>query len=183
MRTILAGLAGGIAMFVWSSIAHLATPLAETGFSTLPNEQATMQTLATGIGEHGGLFLFPDMRPGKTAQTHPPTHGAFGLLVYRPDVAYTMNPSTLGTEFGVEVVEALIAAFLLSWAAVAGYTARVGFVTLVGLAACITTNVSYWNWYGFPMSYTLAYALIQFVGYFVAGLVIALILPRSASSA
>jgi hypothetical protein len=51
-------------------------------------------------------------------------------------------------------------------------------VSLVGVAASITTNVSYWNWYGFPTNYSLAYSLIQLVGYVVAGFVIAAIIPK-----
>jgi hypothetical protein len=51
----------------------------------------------------------------------------------------------------------------------------------VGLAASLTTNVSYWNWYGFPASYTLAYTFIDFAGYVAAGLAIAFVLRRPAS--
>jgi hypothetical protein len=48
----------------------------------------------------------------------------------------------------------------------------------MGLAAGLTTNVSYWNWYGFPSDYTLAYAGIDIIGYAVAALAIAGILKR-----
>jgi hypothetical protein len=51
-------------------------------------------------------------------------------------------------------------------------------VAAIGLAATITTNVSYWNWYDFPASYTLAAMVTEFVGYFAAGFAIAAILRR-----
>ena len=38
MRILLAGLAGAVAMFIWTSIAHMATPLGTIGFSQIPNE-------------------------------------------------------------------------------------------------------------------------------------------------
>jgi hypothetical protein len=33
------------------------------------------------------------------------------------------------------------------------------------------TIVSYWNWYGYPATYTLAYSFTTWVGYLCAGLV------------
>lgn len=182
MRTILAGIVGGIAMFVWASVAHVATPLGAIGISTLPNEGETLLSLNNLIGENGGLYLFPS--PPKTASRsqEAPAVGPAGLLVWRPRTVMSLSPQNLVTEFATELAESLIAAFLLSWASVQGFLPRVGFVTLVGATAAITTNVSYWNWYGFPTDYTLAYGLIEIVGYIVAGAAIALVLPRRAAS-
>ncbi len=59
-------------------------------------------------------------------------------------------------------------------------TGRIGFITLIGLLASLATNVSYWNWYGFPASYTLSYMSTQIVGFLVAGAVASLILRNRA---
>ncbi len=48
-----------------------------------------------------------------------------------------------------------------------------GFVIVAGMLATIAANVSYWNWYGFPTSYTLAALVDMVVGYALAGLVMA----------
>jgi len=177
MRVLLAGILGGIAMFVWSSIAHLATPLASEGISVLPDEQVTINSFAASLGERHGLFLFPTMG---TATATGAKSGPTGFLVYHPHGAYALNPRTLITEFITEVIESLIAAFLVSMAAIASYGTRVGFVALVGLAAAITTNIPYWNWYGFPGRYTAGYALTELIAYVVAGLVIAWLVPKKA---
>jgi hypothetical protein len=92
-----------------------------------------------------------------------------------------MAPKNLVVEFLTELAEGLIAAWLLAQTALLGYAARVGFVTAVGLAAAITTNIPYLNWYSFPLDYTLSYGFIELVGYFVAGLVLAAILKPSAA--
>jgi hypothetical protein len=177
MRTILAGIAGGIVMFIWSSIAHVATPLGTAGVTTLPNETAAIGAIEQSVGGQAGFYLFPRMAPAAGSES-----GPAGLLVWRPNVARSLNPANLGTEFATELAEALIAAALVSMAALSGFVPRVGLVLLVGLAAAITTNVSYWNWYGFPTAYTLAYSLIEFVGYTLAGIVIALIVPKRAAA-
>ncbi len=52
---------------------------------------------------------------------------------------------------------------------------------VASILAAITTNVSYWNWYGFPWAYTASYMLIQIVGFFLVGAVAALVLPKRAS--
>jgi len=174
MRVLFAGLLGGIAMFVWSSIAHLATPLATTGISVLPDEQVTINALAASMGERDGLFLFPSMG---TATATGAKAGPRGLLVYQANGAYSFNPRNLITEFVTEIVESLIAALLLAMAGIANYGMRVGFVTLVGLTAAITTNLPYWNWYGFPTLYTASYASIEIIAYAVAGLVLAWFVP------
>jgi hypothetical protein len=44
--------------------------------------------------------------------------------------------------------------------------------------AAIATNVSYWNWWGFPGAYTASYMFIQVVGFFLVGLVAAFMFRR-----
>jgi hypothetical protein len=47
----------------------------------------------------------------------------------------------------------------------------------------LATNVSYWNWYGFPGSYTAAYMAIEIIGFFVAGLAAAALLRTRSAAA
>jgi hypothetical protein len=88
-------------------------------------------------------------------------------------------PRYLAVEFGLEAVASILAAFLVAAAGVAGFFNRVAFVGGIGLIAAIATNGSYWNWWGFPTDYTLAYGFIQLVGYLAAGVPIALLVKRS----
>ncbi|MGZ5020394.1 MAG: hypothetical protein ACXWAV_08190, partial [Chthoniobacterales bacterium] len=61
------------------------------------------------------------------------------------------------------------------------FAKRVLFVTIVGVVAAITTNMSYWNWYGFPKIYTMGYMTTQVVGFLCAGIVAALIIKNTPS--
>jgi len=49
--------------------------------------------------------------------------------------------------------------------------------SLVNLTA-IATNVSYWNWYGFPGVYTASYMLTQVIGFLLVGIVAGLMLRK-----
>ena len=55
MRILVAGVLGGIAMFVWTSIAHMALPLGEAGINKIPNESAVLGAMQGNIGDKTGL--------------------------------------------------------------------------------------------------------------------------------
>jgi hypothetical protein len=58
MRILLAGILGGIAMFVWTSIAHMALPLGEAGINEIPNESAVLIAMQSSMG-NGINFHYP----------------------------------------------------------------------------------------------------------------------------
>jgi hypothetical protein len=182
-RVIIAGILGGVAMFVCVSIAHLSL-VAQIGFSQMANDGPALSALQSATANKPGLYIFPTvdmtskdaMAKADAARKVKP----FGILVYQPPGAPGMTPKLLVTEFLTEIAEDLIAALFLSLTAIASYGGRVGFVSLVGVVSAIATNVSYWNWYAFPASYTLANMGIEIVGFLTSGLVIAaLVRPRT----
>lgn len=190
VRIILAGVIGGVAMFLWGGFAHMMTPLGHMGVNEIPGESAAVAALQESLGDKDGLYYFPGFGLGhhpsaEEAKDAMPAYkekyktSPSGLLVYHParggDV---MEARYFIGELSLEIVEAILCAFLLSAAMIGGLISRVAFVTGVGLVVAITTNGSYWNWYGFPLDYTLAYGFIELVGFAIAGVVIALILKK-----
>jgi len=85
----------------------------------------------------------------------------------------------MGIEFGTELLEAILVVFLLAQTYIASFAGRVGFVFVAGILAAIATNVSLWNWYGFPSVYIGSYMLIQIVGFLCVGIVAALALRKT----
>jgi lipopolysaccharide export LptBFGC system permease protein LptF len=109
--------------------------------------------------------------------------GPSGILIYHPNGQKALTPGQLMTEFATNIIQGLLAAFLLSLGTgLHGYAARVSFVTLAGIMAGITTNVSYWNWYGFPASYTASYTLTEIVGFLCIGLVAGAIIKHGSAA-
>ena len=175
-RTILAGLVAGVAMYVWSSVAHVVLPLGMVGFQEIPNEAAVVEPMRGALGQTSGMYIFPGMgQPPASMQQYEAklAAGPHGLLIYHPPGGKPMSAGQLITEFVTELVEALLAVFLLAQTRLTTFGGRVAFVAGVGLVAAITTNIPYWNWYGFPSSYTAAYMTIEIVAYIIAGLVAA----------
>jgi hypothetical protein len=189
-RIILAGVLGGIAMFIWTSIAHMVLPLGEAGIRELPNEQTLLTALQTGLGDKEGLYLFPGLgigdNPTKQQQSEAMTrypeklaNNPSGFLMYHPPGA---RPLAMGkwltVEFLTELLEIILAVFLLAQTRIVSFGGRVGFIFVIGIVAALATNVSYWNWYGFPGIYTAAYMTTQIVGFLCAGLGAAFVLRK-----
>jgi len=161
-------------MFLWSFVAHMALPIGEAGIRDIPNGQALFAQMSATLGPAAGLYLFPGVK-GASFDENAKAMAAnpSGLLVYRPAGSPFNFPAMLGIELLTQIIEALIAAFLLAQTRIASFAGRVGFIALAGVLAAITTNAEYWNWYSFPGLYISAYAGMQLAGYAVAGLIAA----------
>jgi hypothetical protein len=188
-RIILAGVLGGIAMFIWTSIAHMVLPLGEAGIREIPNESAVLAAMQSNIGQQSGLYLFPGfaLGPNPTRQQKKEAikglaekyaNNPSGILMYHPPGRALMMGRWLGIEFATELLESLLVVFLLAQTRLSSFGGRVGFVTVAGILAAIATNVSYWNWYGFPCAYTASYMFIQIVGFICAGLIAGFVLRK-----
>jgi hypothetical protein len=66
-RAFLAAILGGIAMFIWSFIAHDLLPLGEIGVREFENEDAMLNALKANLGETPGFYHFPGHHAGPNA--------------------------------------------------------------------------------------------------------------------
>jgi hypothetical protein len=191
-RTFVAGLLGGVTMFVWMFVAHMVLPLGEAGVKEIPNEALVLTAMQATMGAGGGVYVFPGtgLPPNATSDQRNAAMREYndklaaspsGFLVYHGPGASFSFPKALGIEFALELAEALLAAWLLSLSVVSSLLARVAFVTVVGVIAAIATNISYWNWYSLSGTYTAAYVFTQAAGFLCAGLVIAAMMRRKTS--
>jgi hypothetical protein len=192
-RVLLAGLLGGIAKFAWTSLAHMVLPLGDAGIKEIPNEQGVLSAMNAALGEAPGFYFFPGtgLGPDATMQQKRAAMDQYGqklavnpsgILIYHPAGAKPMTAGQLGTEFLTELIEALLAVTLLSQTRLTSFASRFGFVIGAGVLATIATNVSYWNWYGFPATYTAAYMMTGIIGFICVGLVAAVVMKERLSA-
>ena len=190
MKILLAGILGAIAMFIWTAIAHMALPLGEAGIAEIPNESAVLSTMQSNVGDQTGLYIFPGMGVGKNATRQEKSEAMkhmdekiatnpSGILMYHAPGRPFAFGKALGIEFATQLLEAILVVFLLAQTRIESFAGVVGFVLLAGILAAIATNVSYWNWYGFPGVYTANYMFIQVVGFLCVGIVAALVLRKT----
>jgi hypothetical protein len=189
-RIFLAALLGAIAMFAWTAIAHMALPLGEAGVQNTMDDEALLAAMKTNVKDKDGLYTYPSMGLGPDA-THAQQSAAMekfaakletnpsGFFLYHPAGSRPMAMGKFLTiEFITELIEAFIAVWLLAQTRIVTFGGRFVFVVAIGILAAISTNVSYWNWWGFPTVYTASYMFIQFVGFFLVGLVAAIMFRR-----
>ena len=188
-RRLLAAIAGGIVVFVWSAVSHMALGLGSAGIRTLPNEERMAQAIR-GVVTEPGLYFFPGMDPSRKmtpeeerAWTERYRRGPSGLMIVQPGGRDPMEPTQFVVELLADILAAGVAAFLL--AGLGGpLLARAGAVGLLGVFEWADLSVSYWNWYKFPTLYTGAALVEQVVGWTLAGLLMALMLrPRRTTTA
>jgi hypothetical protein len=189
-KKLLAGVLGGLAFFLWSFVAHDLLPLGKVGIKETPNEQTVLSSMKANMPDDG-LYLLPGLglpenatraqqAAAMEARMHKVETGPSGLLVYHPALHFSFGKA-LGVELGTEILQILLAVILLGQTSLVSFGARWRFITLAGILAAISTNISYWNWYGFPGNYTLAYGCTIAMGFVVAGLVAAAIVKPGAA--
>src|SRR5256886_2724822 len=143
IRILLAGIFGGVVMFVWNFVAHDVLPLGEMGVRVMTNEDAITSALQTNLGDNMGFYIFPSggLTPGATREQkgaamkkaeEQMAAGAAGVLVYRPKRIFNF-PKRLAIQFATDVAEALLAVFLLAQTGITGFGGKVGFVFTAGV--------------------------------------------------
>ena len=183
-RVVIGGILGGLTMFVWLFVAHDFLPLGELGVQEIANDGPVLTAMQAAIPQ-AGLYLFPGMGlgPNPTMQQRNAAMPAYmkkyeqsphGILVYHPASGAFNFGAALAREGAINLLEGLLAAWLLSLAAAGKtYSARAGFVVILGALAAVTTNLEYWNWYDFPGDYVAGYMVTQIIGFTLVGLVVA----------
>ncbi len=195
-RIILGGALGGIVLFCWGALSHMVFQLGDAGIKTLPSEDAALPALRATV-KQAGLYFFPgyDMKAiaalpkeqadaATKAWTEKWKAGPRGLLVIHPEptAAEPMTAGTLARQFGTDTCACLLVALLMSQLSTrTRYLCRVGVATTIGFLTAWVICVPYWNWYGFPGTFTLAQIADRTIGFTLAGLVLAAIVNPSKS--
>jgi len=184
MKLILAVLLGALAIFLWEFVAHMFTPLGEAGLGYLPKVEAVSSSLQSAIGGKAGMYIFPTggltadssreekqkamERMNEEMKTKPS-----GLLIYKPAGTEFNFGKNLAVQFVTDLAKAALLLALLTHTRLASFGKRVGFVVLAGVLAAIVTNIPHWNWYGYDPTFTMSQIVMEIIGFFCAGLVIA----------
>ncbi|HVS00669.1 MAG TPA: hypothetical protein VMW27_28880 [Thermoanaerobaculia bacterium] len=144
-----------------------------------------LEAFRNGLPEPG-LYLFPgepgeDSPEAMAAWEQQYRTGPTGLLAYRPVGGEFSFPRHLSLELLTNILAAFLAALVL--ARISGtYLSRALLVAGLGIFAWLSVSVSYWIWYGFPSAFILGEGLDQLLGWLVAGLVIAKVVPGTRSA-
>jgi hypothetical protein len=184
MRTLVAGLLGGVVLFAWGAVSHVATPLGMTGIAGVPaaHEKAVADALQGALTEHkiymlpGGDFANMSAEESAAVEARYAT-GPTALIVNNPGPGTALGPRPLLIELLTNVLQGLIAAYIVArLAAGSGFGRRVLVVTLIAVSGSLAIDASFWNWYRYPTDFFAAQFLEHAIGGLLTGLVIAKVL-------
>jgi hypothetical protein len=115
---------GGIVTFVWTSIPHMALPLAEAGIGEIPNESAVLNAMQSSMGDQRGLYFpgsghwqkrnAPRKNEAMKQMQQRIAANPSGILMYHPPGRPFAFGKSLAIEFSTEVLQAILVIWLLA---------------------------------------------------------------------
>lgn len=186
MRGIVAAVIGGMVMFVWGALAHVALPIGMMGMRTASQQDVALAAVQAAASGGAGVYTLPGMPPDawndpaqKAAFQDKYRHSAYAFVVYAPGgnaAAQDMGPN-LGKQLASDTLAAALLAWLMSLGAF-GFARRVVLAGAASVFAWLALSVPYWNWYQFPLDFTLGALFEQLPGWLLAGAAMAAWLGR-----
>jgi hypothetical protein len=187
-RILVAGIIGGILIFIMGAVNHMVLGLQGRAMSKLPDEASFVADLK-GRNLPPGLYMFPAMQEGGDQQDQAQWYkelneryktGPAGLLLIVPPGHDMMGPQTLGMELVTDVIAALLASWIVSLIG-----ADIGFgrwlaVLVIGVIGWFSLTASYGIWYRFPHAFVHDELYCALLEWSVAGAAIAAIVRRPA---
>lgn len=195
IRVILAGILGGIAIFMVGGVSHSVFYLQSRAAVALPDESALMEVIKDQKLEHG-VYGFPEIpmnaKPEELeakAAEHEKKYmeGPNGLLFIGRKNEKPMTPRELGMECGTNVVAALLCSFILALMSPKnGFATRLCVCFLIGLIAWLSIDASYGIWYRFPNVWVMDGLIGSLTEWLIAGALMSAIVkpfyPESAAA-
>ena len=185
MRIVIAGIIGGLVMFIWGAVAHMALPIGEAGMKVPTQQDAVLEAIGRSTAGEG-VYMYPGIAPEKMgdeaamqAFAEQSKDKPFAFVVYQPtgNPAFQSMAPNLGKQLVTNVLAALVAAWILALGAWS-FGRRVLIAGALGLFAWLTLSLPYWNWFLFPLNFTVGALAEQVIGWLLAGTAMAWWLGR-----
>ncbi len=186
MRLLIAAIIGGIVMFIWSAVAHMALPIGEMGMKVAVEQDAALSAIQASATQGEGVYMLPTFAPERMSDKafveafqQQYKSSPYALVIWQPGgnpVIASMVPNLIK-----QLANDLIAAFLLAWVLALGafgFGKRLMVAGVMALFAWIAISLPHWNWFMFPTAFTVGTLLEQLIGWLLAGAAIAWWLAR-----
>ena len=185
MRILVAGLIGGILIFLWGVAAHLALGLGDAGFKLPADENVVLASLHQGLGGQAGIYVLPSLDPKQMndpaeviAYSQKAIRSPYAWVVYLPQGEdMTRMQQQIPRQWASDTLSALALAFMMGVGALS-FRQRLAVALAAAIFAWLSLSVPYWNWYRFPLDFTLAALAEQLIGWLIAGAAMAWWLGR-----
>jgi hypothetical protein len=177
-KIILGGIAGGVAMWLWSAVSWMALPWHASALLAF-QEEATVERAVVAGAPQSGMYLLPYPHDPSAGADADAQERAAQRMFAGPTIlaAVRLGPSRsfgmlLGMQLLIYAAGAAVGTALLLAARLQSYGARVLFFAGIGLAVAIVGHLPAWNWWSFSPHYTLVEVADSVIGWTLAGLAV-----------
>jgi hypothetical protein len=186
VRMLMAGVVGGVILFVWGFLAWGVLPIHKTTIHEISSQDSLITALQSALPQKG-VYLFPSMSqnaPSAEAEKQWQERyrkGPVGMIVYDPAGSEPMMPMQMLTGIIINIISAFFVAWFLarSTAYNAPYIKRVAYCGMYGIFATTATTLILWNWFGEPGDWVTGLIVDNVVGWVLAGIGIAALMKPS----
>ena len=174
MKLFLSGLIGGIILFLWSNISWMVLPWHGATLQGFSNEKIVVSALLES-SSNSGVYVLPDLRKGKGDCCK--YKGPSALIVWNRDGGKNMNSKMLLAFLG-NILNALLAAWLLSISNIVSFNKRMLFITALGVFSALAVTLPNMIWWGFSNEFTTVCVADLIIGSALAGAAISKIMEE-----
>jgi hypothetical protein len=183
VRMLLAGVLGGVILFVWGFLAWVILPVHKTAIHEIPKQDTLIAALQSALSQKG-VYAFPSMPQNEpsAADEHQWEEryrkGPIGMIVYDPAGSAPMMPVQMAIGIVINIISAFFVAWFLarSTALNAHYIKRVAYCGMYGIFLVAASTLVMWNWFNEPGDWVTSLIVDYVVGWVLAGIGIAAIM-------
>ena len=182
MRVLIATVVAGVILFVWGFLAWGVTGMHETTGGKASDEVALAAALKAHLPVSGAYALPypPDDKEAWPEYEERHQAGPIAFISIRREGGPVMQPMMFVNGFAVYLANGLVMSLLLFMVrgSLTSYVARVVFVTALGLVTGLKSDLVMWNWFYFPIDWTMMNVLDHVIGYGACGVAIGAIIKK-----
>lgn len=179
---------GGVIVFIWYMISWMVLPWHTATMSEFKDERAVANVILENAPKDG-MYVIPDMHKScddkQEKKQDSDNYWDTSKMAEKRDMPFIFTnvvrkapkEEMMTKSIIVGVITQIIGAFLVTLLLLRTkaltYGGRVCFVSIIGLLLGFLSAVPMWNWWGFPVGYTIVGILDPFIAWFFGGLAIA----------
>jgi len=189
LKVILAALLAAVILFFWNFVSWTMLPLHNMTTQSLNIGDETAQWIQNQHSQPGVYYYpaMPDMTDSVAMSAYTQRHEAgpvISMMVLLPDGAEVMAPMMFVWSLVFYFISALIGILLLrQTGGVLSYGGRVLYFTVLGLFASLVADVPMSIWMYVPVVFTVVMMLDLIIGWFLAGLVMSVLVKPARQAA
>jgi hypothetical protein len=183
-KVIMGGMLGGLVMFLWGAVSWMVLPWHDLTMGKFTDELAVAEVIAANAPQ-SGIYLLPNAQQldpqaneaaREQARADALARMQSGLFLFvsvaREGTDFT-NPWLFVRSLIIQIVAATLITVLLVQTRGLHFWCRVGFVETAGVLIGVLATFPLWNWWQFPLRYTLVNFADLIISITLAGFVIA----------